>query len=422
VTLASHARFIIGSARSGLFALVLIAGAGVAQAQPLTFEAAIRQAMSTSPEVAAREIHIQATQSAAIPAGALPDPKLFLGVENYPVTGPNAGSLRDEMTMLTAGVMQELPNSGKRQARVARAQADIGVARAEVDAHHREVAVGAGLAWLDAFYAERRTAALDRLTAENRLLADTVAPRIASGSATAAEAVAFPLQDAALADRRTALAADAARARAELRRWIGPAADGPLAESTPSFGTDPAALRSEVENHPALRVYESSLARADAETREAEAAKRPDLALQAGIHRRDPQFGWMVSAQVTIDLPLFASTRQDPLIAAKAAEANRLRIERDAVHRRLLAEFESAVATYRAAAEASERIRGTILPLLGRKIELETASYQAGTARLDAVLAARREQVETELSAVEREAEMARAAARVRLNFGSTLP
>ena len=165
-----------------------------------------------------------------------------------------------------------------------------------------------------------------------------------------------------------------------------------------------------------------SRARADAETREAEAAKRPDWALQAAVHGRKPEFGWLASVQVTIDLPLFASTRQDPLIAAKMSEANRIRAERDGVQRRLLAELESAIATYTAATEAAERIRGTTLPLVRQKVELEIASYRAGTRTLDSVLAARREREETELMAIEREAEMAKAAARLALNFGSTIP
>jgi outer membrane protein TolC len=315
-----------------------------------------------------------------------------------------------------------LPNAGKRNARIARAQAAIGEARAEVDAHHREVAVGAGLAWLDVFYAQRRTAALEGLAAENRLLADTVAPRIANGSATAAEAVAVPLLDATLADRRTALTAEEMKARAELRRWIGAGADGPLADSAPRFTVATSMLRANLEAHPTLRMYESSLARADAETREAEAAKRPDWALQAAVHGRKPEFGWLASVQVTIDLPLFASTRQDPLIAAKVAEASRIRSERDGVHRRLMAELESAIATYTAATEAAERIRVTTLPLVRQKVDLEIASYRAGTRTLDSVLAARREREETELMAIEREAEMAKAAARLALNFGSTIP
>src|SRR2546423_8703809 len=107
--------------------------------------------MTESPEVAAKESTVESARSAAIPAGALPDPKLFFGADNYPVTGPNAGTFHDEMTMLSAGVMQEFPNGEKRRARVARAQAEVGVASFEVLAHHRELAAAAAQAWLDLY-------------------------------------------------------------------------------------------------------------------------------------------------------------------------------------------------------------------------------------------------------------------------------
>ena len=130
----------------------------------------------------------------------------------------------------------------------------------------------------------------------------------------------------------------------------------------------------------------------------------------------------MISAQVTIDLPLFTSTRQGPLIAAKAAEANRIRLERDATYRRLATELESGLASYAAAQEAAQRIRDTTLPLACRRVELETASYRAGTTGLNSVLDARRGLVETELTAIEREAEATKAAARLALFFGSDIP
>ena len=396
-----------------LAALLLSTGAHPAAAQGLTFEQAIHTAMTDSPEVGARESQVAASKSAAIPAGALPDPKLFMGVDNYPVSGPNGGTLHDEMTQLTAGVMQEFPNGEKRRARVARAQAEIGVASAELVNHHRELALAAGLAWLDLFYAQKRVDALDSLAAENRLLAQTLAPRIATGGATAAEAVAPKLQDALLEDRRTMLKADVAKARAELRRWIGAAADQPVAKDAPDLAVDPGALRGTLDRHPAMLVYQSNIARADAETREAEAEKHSDWGVEGAVHRREPEFGWMVSARVTLSLPLFAATRQDPLIAAKGAEANRMRLERDATYRRLLAELDSELADYDAAKESAERIRKTTLPLERQKVELQTASYRAGTAPIDALLSARRERVETELTAIERDAAVAKAAAKL---------
>src|SRR3546814_7191835 len=55
-----------------------------------------------------------------------------VGVENYPISGPNAGRFgADFMTMTKVGVMQEVPNAARRRAEVASASAEIGLAEAE---------------------------------------------------------------------------------------------------------------------------------------------------------------------------------------------------------------------------------------------------------------------------------------------------
>ena len=396
--------------------LVLL-GASAA-AEPLTFEAAVRTAMRESPDLAARELEVEAARSAAIPAGALPDPKLFAGLENFPVSGPPAFSFDDDMTMLTVGVMQEFPNRAKRGARVARANAEVEIARAQLLTHHREVAEATAQAWLEAFYRERSLAALSAVDRENRLLAEVVPGLIGSGTALPADAVEPGLESARLADRRARLNSERLQARAELRRWIGPAADEPLGGEAPVFRVDPAVLRAALDDHPSLRAYEPVIARAEAEVREARAAKRPDFSVQAGFQARNPDYGHMVSAQVTLDLPLFAARRQDPLIAARAAQASRVRVEREAARRRLAAELDATLARYAASAEELKRIRDTTLPLARRKTELQLASFRAGTIAFDPVAKARREQVETELKIIELEEQTAKAAARLVVYFG----
>jgi hypothetical protein len=104
---------------------------GLTQAAPLTFNAALDQAVNTSPVLAAQRAQVGAAQSAAIPANAA-DPKLFVGIDNYPVSGMDAGHLkRDFMTMQKVGVMQEFPNADKRRARAEVASAEIEAAEAQ---------------------------------------------------------------------------------------------------------------------------------------------------------------------------------------------------------------------------------------------------------------------------------------------------
>jgi len=295
---------------------------GLAQAAPLTFNSALEQAVNTSPTLVAQRAQIGATQSAAMPAGALPDPKLFVGIDNYPITGPMRGSLtQDFMTMQKVGVMQEIPNADKRRARVEVAAAEIEVAEAQNRMVRLKVRREVALAWLNRYALERKLTLFDALGRESQLLATAVRAQIASGRAQPADAV-MPKQEAAqLADRHDDLTRDLAKAKAELRRLIGPAADEPLAGEPPAFNLDAGSLRLHLSQHPEIAAFGAAAHKAEAEVSEAVAMKKPDWGVELAYQKRGAQFGDMVSLQFTFDLPLFTRTRQDPNIAARQQES-----------------------------------------------------------------------------------------------------
>lgn len=61
-------------------------------AAALTLDEILQLADNNAPSLTAQDAKIQAASSAAIPAGELPDPKLLLGVQNYPIGGPDRWS------------------------------------------------------------------------------------------------------------------------------------------------------------------------------------------------------------------------------------------------------------------------------------------------------------------------------------------
>ncbi len=135
-----------------------------ALAGPLTFNDALARADRDVPSIAARAARADAARSSAISADRLPDPKLEVKLQDFPITGPDAGRFnRDDFTMGVIGVSQEVPNIAKRRARATRAGADITFADAEALAERRRVRIAAGMAWIDLFYAEQRLTILDRL-------------------------------------------------------------------------------------------------------------------------------------------------------------------------------------------------------------------------------------------------------------------
>jgi outer membrane protein, heavy metal efflux system len=395
------------------------ATAGFAHAAPLSFDGALEIATQSSPDIAVQTADVEAARAASTSAGRLPDPKLAVGIENLPVTGSEQWSVtRDFMTMRKIGLMQEVPNAAKRAARVA--VADAAISRAEAQRRVRILTVrrDTAIAWLDRYFLERRVALLEELDAENRLFSQAVQAQFAAGRGVPADVIEPEEEAAEIADRHDELAGAIDRSKAVLKRWIGAAAQEPLAGEPPAMAFDSTHLREHVHEHPDLAVFVPMTQLAQAEVHEAEAAKRPDWGVELAYGRRAAAFSDMVSLQFTVDLPLFARTRQDPQIQAKSQALTRVEMERDAMLRDHTQELEGALAEYEVVSRQLSRLRTAHLPLAREKVESQFTSYRTGTVELTRVLTARRELIDQRLKEIELEGTRAVAAAKLYYFYG----
>jgi outer membrane protein TolC len=400
------------------FTAALLALPTAVRAEPMSLDEALALASARAPELQARDAGIEAARSAAIAADRLPDPKLNLTLQDFPVTGPDAGRFnRDNFTMQVIGVSQDFPNLAKRRARAARAKADVGIAEAERTATVQNVRLATALAWIDLYYAKKRLKELDLLDTGLDELQSTVTARLASGSARPAQALEPEQLRAALADRRSALAAEIARFRAQLARYTGDSA-ADASNVLPPLGVDETSLRAGLSALPQLSPYDARIAAADAETRLARADKRPDWSVNAAYGRREPNFGDLVTVGVTIDLPLFAKRRQDPKIAARAGEAMQARLDREAVERELFAALAGDLAAHRMHDEQLRNARTRLVPLARKRAQLDLESYGAGRLDLGTALVSTLALAEAEIDALARESEVARDAVRIRFTYG----
>ena len=406
-----------------LFGAVVSAAlsAGAAQAEPLTFGAALAAARSHAPSLRAKTLGADSARAARGAAGALPDPKLALGIDSFPVSGPLAFKPnRDDFTWARVGISQDIPNAAKRHAQQARAETDITASQADVAVEARTVQIQTAIAWITLAYAERRLAALDAVRARLERLVRTAPSALSGGSARPGQTLAGRQGLAALDDRRDELVSAIARARACLTRWTGdvsPTVDGPV----PDFTVDPVRLRTALDRNPMLASVAARVGQADADVRLAQAGRRPDFGVDVGYQRRDPRFGDYVSAGVTIGLPLFQKHRQDPLIAARAADAAKLRAEQDATARELAASLDADLADHVMHHAQWMRAKETLEPLARERVDLETASYAAGRAGLLDVVDANSTLATTVLDTLDREALVAIDGARLTLTYGSDI-
>lgn len=415
-------RFFIKTLHCSLALCVLtlaVVHVDIAQAEPLSFTAALAIAERESPDLAAQSADVDAARSATVAAGRLPDPKLIAGIENLPASGVDQWSLnRDFMTMQKIGVMQDIPNGSKR-----RAEAEVATAALDrAEAQRRVQAIGVrrdtALAWLDRYYLERRGALFDELDRENQLFAESVQAQLVGGTGMPADTVAPKQETAELADQRDALSAAITKAKAALRRYVGIAGDDQLIGDAPPLAIDADHLRSRVHEHPELAVFAPMLAMAQGEVHEAEAMKKPDWGVELAYAKRGPEFSDMVSMQVTVGLPLFTRNRQNPAIAAKRQAVNKVNAEREAMLRDHTQELEADLADYDTLIRQLARMQTTRLPLAQQKVDLQFASYRAGKGDLNVLLTARRELIAERLKQLELDRQRAALAARLYFSYG----
>jgi len=372
----------------------------------LSFAEAREIAEQQSPRVSAQRLQIDAVESAQKAAGTLPDPKLSVGLENLPISGMDRWSLtRESMTGQRLALMQEVPNQAKRAAKVASAQARVERERAALVLQRLQIRQELGLAWIAAQAVEQREQLLTELLAENQRLQDSLPARVAGGSAQAGDLLAAQQEALALSDRRDDLQRDRSKARAMLRRWVGPRADESLQGGTGPLIHPVAQLRAELSSHAELALYPTMQSMARAESHEAQSESRGDWSWEIAYSRRDRRWGDMVSFQVTFDLPWQKDRRQTPMIQAKQRELERLEAEQEDVARRHLQELDDSAAELQALDSQIERLKSTGLQLAQGRAELALGNYRAAKGDLGAVLGARAQVLETRLREIDLQAQ-----------------
>ncbi|MDP1630210.1 MAG: TolC family protein [Caulobacter sp.] len=402
-----------------VWVLVASAAATPVHAEPLTFDQAMARAADTAPSLEAAGLRVEAARLASRSAGSLPDPQLAFGIENLPVSGPLAGRFgAAEMNMAGVGLMQDVPSRPARRAEVERARAETGVATARTGTELRAVRLATAEAWLDLHYAQARLAALDAIHATLKPILDTAPSAVARGArpATTVDPAEWTI---ALADRRSALMAEATGARAALARWTGDPQASPSGEP-PRWDIDPALLRAGLVEHSTLEAFAADARLADADLAGAKAGLAPDWRWELVYQHRDPAFGDMVSARVTMSLPIRKRDRQGPQIDARSADAIGARRDLEAARRQLVANLDADLATYQMRRDTWGRARDSLLPLAQRRADLETASYAAGAASLPEVLAAFTHLADVRLDVLDKEALAMSDAVRLNITFGST--
>jgi len=357
--------------------------------QPLTLDAAVDLALARAPQIAAGQAAAESANSLAISAGRLPDPQVIVGIDNVPVNGPDSFSTTsDFMTMRKAGLMQTFTPSAQRRSERAVAAADIVLADSQLQATKYEVARATSIAWLRYAATSESLDRLRALEADLETGARAVTAALRSGRTKVSEAFAADASVTQLKSRILQLQGELRRDQSELARWIGsepmatPAAIPPMDDLPAKVET----LRASVHEHVSLRPRDAQVEVAEARLELARAARRPAWSTEISYAKRGPDYSDMASLQFTVDLPLFARNRQNPVIDSRGADVRRAQAEREVDLRMHQAEFEQMLVSWETTGEQLRFIDAERLPLARERTRSTVAAYRGSQGDMGAAL------------------------------------
>lgn len=397
---------------------------GQAYAEPLTLDTALKLAEQYAPTLRANRAQIEGAENMVSASGILPNPKLFVGLDNYPISGDAAWSItQDGMTMQKIGVMQDFPNRAKRQAEVELAKAELGSVTAQTEILRIELRQKVATAWLKRFYLERKLALFDELFSENRLLSQMTQAQVTSGRTMVADALDPRLESNVLLDQKDDLLRDLKKAKLELHRLVSAEPTENISQietlstQAPIISLDTSKLYHHLHQHPELKAYQAEKKTAEAKLGQAQALQKPDWGIEFAYQHRAPEFGDMIGVQLTTELPVFSKKRSGPLIQAALAEQNRITADQEVKYREHLTLLDEGLSDLDALDQQINRTMQKSIPLAKQKVNLQLASYQAGKTNLTNIIAARQALLEQRLRLIDLQQQQAITTAQLYFTF-----
>jgi outer membrane protein TolC len=395
---------------------------------PLSLAEAQRVAVARSRQLAGQDAAQSAAQDLAVAARQLPDPVLKVGVDNLPVTGNERfGVTGDFMTMRRVGVTQELTRADKRRLRSERFDHEADKAVAEKDRLTAGIERDTALAWFDRYYTEAMATVIAEQRAQAKLAIEAAEGAYRGGRSSQADVLAARTALGMIDDRASELDRKRRTATVRLERWIGGAAQQPLfgkpdidALRFNLAALDSPSLGEHLAHHPGIAVLDKQERIAQSEADLARANEKADWTVEVNYLRRGPAYSDMVSVGVSVPLQWDRTNRQDRELAAKLAAVDQAKDERDEMLREHVADTRALIEEWQNDRERRQRFDRELIPLAVERSAAALAAYRGGKAGISEVLAARRDEIDLRLQALQLEAATAQLWAQLNFLYPST--
>lgn len=371
-------------------------------APQLTLDESIRLALENDPRFRISEARSVALQEQAVADNALPDPKLKLGLMNFPTD--TFARDQEPMTQVQVGVQQMFPagDSLKYQSRRTLSRSDAQAYLSEDQ--RRQLVRDVRQAWLEWYYWHRAREVVEENRALYHKLVRITESQYASGRQQQQDVIRAELELGLLDDRLVDIRNRIDVSWAELMRYLGKT---PASMMPPeSFPELPQPARPVLDEHPMIQAARAQVAAEEHGVALARQSYKPSWMLDVTYGARDglnmdgSQRTDFLSAMVLMDIPLFTGNYQDRKVAAGKQQLQGALHNLEDRQRELHKQWQAAQARWTSLGDRLNRYEQQLLPMARENAETALYGYQSRGAEFNALMRARIMQLETELKAL----------------------
>jgi cobalt-zinc-cadmium efflux system outer membrane protein len=397
------------TAVAGALALVLLLGGNAvagAQSATVTIDELVARALADNPELKAARADIDAATGRRQQAGLRPNPMLEL-------SGQRALSSDNN---LTVGVSLPLDLNGRREGRVAVAESEIRMKRAQLAEAERRLRADIRMKAGELLAAERNLRVSDDLLRVNRDALTLVGNRVRQGASPSLDENLQVVEVNRLDANRQLLASRMEVLGLQLKALAGMPADAPLSlrgdlRPEPPSVDRAVAVQEALTRRPDVEAARADIAAAKARVQKEEAEGRWDASVNVGYQRQEMGFGLngltssgatrpiqdtfhYFGGGVSITLPI--RNRNEGNIAAARAETTAAERRHDFVTLIVRQEVDAAFAQYEAAQRSLDVYEHGVRDVASRNLDVVRQAYGLGRGSLLDVIAEQRRYIDIE--------------------------
>ncbi len=354
-------------------------------------ERLVEEALGANREIRSARATAAAVEARIQPAGALPDPMVSVSYENDGVS-PSLGTM--EMTRLQLMAQQEIPFPGKQ--RLARDVARKDAERAATVPQRTALAVAASVrrAYADLLEAREGLRLVDEQADTWRQIEEVTRARYAAGLASQQDVLRAQSERTRLLQQRRREEAAEQTALSEMRQLLFRPADAPVpteerltpgrVEPVPSSAETIARALDET---PELKEIALTKDRSELSADLARKNLKPDFVASASYMNRGG-LPLMWSAGVGVSIPLWAGTKQRPLIVEAESLASAAVATQESLRRRIVAVTQERLIRLNQLVQEARLDAEGVLVQDRLSVDAALASYRTGTVPFVTVLEA----------------------------------